>query len=613
MSVALPTLPARRQRGDFGRATAQILDDVLPALPLGMESLCDLAIAACGAAGAAVYSRSGDGAPHCLATRPSLMPPPDASLLQRTRPQTVAGAASILVGAWAAHTDSPTHLLAIYTHDQRGFTATDRRRLRVICALMRLGQRTQSLAQTGSLLQRAAALLREEPNTDRRLQRMAELLAEAAQSDHCLIWLRPSTSGGELRLRAAFGAQGEESSADLPTLAPQIQQRVQRELAAFIPLEQPTAVAASALPWLSEVLGIAGESLSENAVVMPIRHAQGVVGMAVCTTTTGSAVNAVEKLDADRQTLLLALADQIALTAIYARTALTAQASARRYALLAAIGEISLARMGMDEMLDSILARVHGHFDSSATSLFLLSSEGGALRTRSLRTSKESSGGRDARVPLSHEGATLGTLSIRPSEALTDDDYETLAQVADQIALALATSGRYQIQAAMAVLDGLTGLPNRRSADSTLEKIVTQAHSSGMSAHIILMDLDHFKQVNDTHGHATGDAVLQAAGQMLRAQLRATDSMARFGGEEFLLMLPDVDHSIARRVCERVRHAVTLLNVRLPDSTTLPLTASFGGTTVQAGDTSASVLQRADDALYRAKGGGRNRVKWSDE
>jgi diguanylate cyclase (GGDEF)-like protein len=156
-----------------------------------------------------------------------------------------------------------------------------------------------------------------------------------------------------------------------------------------------------------------------------------------------------------------------------------------------------------------------------------------------------------------------------------------------------------------AAMDSLTGLHNRRSAHATLDQLVARCQRSGALLSVLSLDLDHFKQVNDQQGHETGDAVLAEVGQLLARTCRKGDTVARVGGEEFLILLADTGYQGALVVAEKVRATIAAMTVPGLDA---PVTASLGATTLQHDDSAATVLRRADAALYRAKHAGRNCV-----
>lgn len=162
----------------------------------------------------------------------------------------------------------------------------------------------------------------------------------------------------------------------------------------------------------------------------------------------------------------------------------------------------------------------------------------------------------------------------------------------------------------MAVTDPLTGLFNRRYAMPYLARMADRAHRTNRPYAVMLVDLDRFKQVNDRHGHSTGDKVLEHVARKLVENLRTSDMVARIGGEEFLVAMPDTTWEIVARTAERLRRAVNGSPVLLPDGRgTLQVSASIGVAICDAPDcTVETLLERADTALYSAKAHGRNMV-----
>jgi diguanylate cyclase (GGDEF)-like protein len=160
----------------------------------------------------------------------------------------------------------------------------------------------------------------------------------------------------------------------------------------------------------------------------------------------------------------------------------------------------------------------------------------------------------------------------------------------------------------LANTDALTGVPNRRQLMARLEEELARAMRTGQPLACALLDVDHFKRVNDTHGHQKGDAVLKALAHIVRETVRGYDVVGRFGGDEFLLELPRTDSEHAAELAERVRLAV---QDRLAAEAGLPnvVTISLGVATLRQGDDLEVLVKRADDALYRAKEKGRNRVE----
>lgn len=159
--------------------------------------------------------------------------------------------------------------------------------------------------------------------------------------------------------------------------------------------------------------------------------------------------------------------------------------------------------------------------------------------------------------------------------------------------------------------DHLTGLMNRRAFDDLAPAQLAQAERHRWPLALLMFDLDHFKRINDQHGHETGDQVLQHVAQLAQAQLRSSDLLARYGGEEFIALLPDCDDQAALALAERLRQAMQQQPLHLPDGSMLNLSASFGLAAQPAGPQAslAELFSRADAALYVAKAKGRNRVQ----
>ncbi|MEC5160433.1 diguanylate cyclase (GGDEF)-like protein [Janthinobacterium sp. CG_23.3] len=161
--------------------------------------------------------------------------------------------------------------------------------------------------------------------------------------------------------------------------------------------------------------------------------------------------------------------------------------------------------------------------------------------------------------------------------------------------------------ARLEVLDTLTDVPNRRGFYNALAPWMALARRPGTPTAMIVLNLDHFKRVNDSYGHPVGDAVLKAIVDVCKKQLRDSDLMGRLGGAEFAIQLPRTTLADALVVAERVRAAVERMPVKT-ERAVITLTASLGVTTIRAEDSSVSLFQRADEALQEAKRAGRNRV-----
>ena len=164
----------------------------------------------------------------------------------------------------------------------------------------------------------------------------------------------------------------------------------------------------------------------------------------------------------------------------------------------------------------------------------------------------------------------------------------------------------------MATQDFLTGLLNRRETFRRLDEELQRSRRLAVPFSVLLLDLDHFKQVNDSHGHSAGDLVLQTAASVLRRGVRPYDLCCRHGGEEFLVVLPETALTGAAGIAERLRSDIEQQVISLPDGQTLQVTASIGAAALAGDETIDQLIIRADEAMYQAKQGGRNRVCLAD-
>jgi diguanylate cyclase (GGDEF)-like protein len=182
------------------------------------------------------------------------------------------------------------------------------------------------------------------------------------------------------------------------------------------------------------------------------------------------------------------------------------------------------------------------------------------------------------------------------------------ASLAGQAVVALENARLHRIVERQALVDGLTGLANRRQADETLASELARAQRLGGPVALILADVDDFKTVNDRYGHPTGDIVLRDLAETLRETVREIDTAARWGGEEFAVILPSTDLEGAAQVAERVRVALSEREILSTDGVPLHVTASFGASAASGSTTLVELIETADEALYRAKRAGKNRV-----
>jgi diguanylate cyclase (GGDEF)-like protein len=211
--------------------------------------------------------------------------------------------------------------------------------------------------------------------------------------------------------------------------------------------------------------------------------------------------------------------------------------------------------------------------------------------------------------PLLVGGQVIGSVLVARDRRIDKGQRDEVREAVVQCAPILANQRNLALAERRASSDVLTGLPNRRSADETIKRMVAQAGRSKSPLGVVLLDLDRFKQINDLHGHDQGDRTLAAIAQTLTATLRASDFAARYGGEEFLILLPDTDRSGATRVAQKLRQAIE--DTQLP--TLGSITGSLGVACLpQDAAEPEQLIRKADRALYLAKSRGRNRVEVSE-
>ena len=209
----------------------------------------------------------------------------------------------------------------------------------------------------------------------------------------------------------------------------------------------------------------------------------------------------------------------------------------------------------------------------------------------------------------------LGVLSIaRRRRQFTREEEELLQYLAGQAVVSIENARLHEAVELQAVTDELTGLANLRSFQATLESEIERSRRFGTPLALVMLDLDHFKQINDEYGHQQGDEVLELVADVLREFSRDIDAPARYGGEELAVVLPQTDSSGAEQLAERIREAVEQLEVpRVDGGGVLHLQASFGVAAVpESAHNREGLIAAADAALYRAKRAGRNRVERAD-
>jgi diguanylate cyclase (GGDEF)-like protein len=209
-------------------------------------------------------------------------------------------------------------------------------------------------------------------------------------------------------------------------------------------------------------------------------------------------------------------------------------------------------------------------------------------------------------------GEVIGLVHVRLSAdtvAIPEDVRQFTATMSEHLALALASLKLRETLRAQSVRDPLTGLFNRRFMQESLEREFARADRSGESVAVVMMDVDHFKSYNDTFGHEAGDIVLAHVGQTFQNSIRASDIACRYGGEEFVIILPGMDAAGAMVRAEQICQSIRNLDVRHQGRKLDAVSLSAGVAVYpQHGKVSEEVLNVADAALYEAKRAGRDRV-----
>lgn len=202
-------------------------------------------------------------------------------------------------------------------------------------------------------------------------------------------------------------------------------------------------------------------------------------------------------------------------------------------------------------------------------------------------------------------GEFLGELVFTRKRRFAEQEMEHIENLLGQLIFPLRNAIWYQRAIQAAKIDALTGANNRAAMNENLEREVELARRHKTELSVLIFDLDHFKQINDNYGHLTGDAVLREIVKCTNQALRGTDMLFRFGGEEFVVILPGVNSTGAALAAERLRGVIEK-HVFTSNQKTVPVTASFGTASTSLKETAETIIERADKALYSAKKAGRN-------
>lgn len=206
---------------------------------------------------------------------------------------------------------------------------------------------------------------------------------------------------------------------------------------------------------------------------------------------------------------------------------------------------------------------------------------------------------------LNLEGEFYGTLSLKRRQKFTEQELEAIEMMLGAAICPIRNACRFHAIEHAALTDSLTGTPNKRAMDTALQQACRLSDRHGDQYSLILCDLDHFKAINDNYGHIVGDHLLKLAACELEKSVRSSDSVYRFGGEEFAILMPHTGELEARNVADRVREYIGNIAINCGDIN-VSVTASCGVATHLTGEASDQWLARADEALYRAKDHGRN-------
>jgi len=207
---------------------------------------------------------------------------------------------------------------------------------------------------------------------------------------------------------------------------------------------------------------------------------------------------------------------------------------------------------------------------------------------------------------LSIENNCLGELILYTKNPLKENELVVLENLICALIYPLRNALLYQNALRSALIDPLTGVNNRAGMDTAIKREIDLAYRHNTPMCVMLLDIDHFKKVNDNFGHASGDFVLQAVAQCINETIRGSDVIFRFGGEEFLMILSCTEIEGAELLAERIRQRVEQLSFSTQKE--LRITASLGISTLGHQDTITTLFERADEALYTAKQTGRNQV-----
>ena len=246
-------------------------------------------------------------------------------------------------------------------------------------------------------------------------------------------------------------------------------------------------------------------------------------------------------------------------------------------------------------------------FYSEVQRLVPLSSLSYQLASCDLRLELGERANHSAGYRLNHDGEFLGELTFRRNVRFSEDELGQLESLLASLLFPLRNALLYRAAVQSALRDPLTETGNRIAMQQTLKREVDIARRTLQPLSVLMVDIDHFKRINDTHGHLIGDQALKAVASALKESLRNVDMVFRFGGEEFMVLLSNTNREAASMVGERLRMAVLGIQY-LVENRAIELSVSLGCATLLPGESMDSLLRRADSALYVSKREGRNRL-----
>lgn len=386
-----------------------------------------------------------------------------------------------------------------------------------------------------------------------------------------------------------------------------------------------------------------------SEIAVPIRHEDRVIGVL---NIEDDRINAFGTSDLN---LLTTLASQVAVALDNARLYEEARRRIKELSALHNVGATVSSTLRLDALLDQVCHILNQTFRYSKIAIMIADRESGELVFKASLGYEDIKGEMGRRLKIGREGITgmvastgepilLGDVTQNPNyvsidgrtrselavplklkqqvvgvlnvesdnvDAFDQVDKQLLTTLATQLAVAIENARLYEETETLAVTDGLTGLNNHRYFQSFFERELSRARRYNHPLSLIMIDIDHFKKINDNLGHPVGDQVLREVARLLKEQARDVDLAARYGGEEFMLVLPETKRAEAQSLAERIRQRVEKHDFRIsigkkPHAVTISLgVAGFP----EDGEEKSQIIDRVDKALYKAKSGGRNQVR----